>query len=156
MEGLDARLGGLADARDQQAPTVFERVAVQGLRVGSYEWLVTWPPRTLPGGFVIPDWLRRDLTMTPADPFAKAGVSDYRYSIKGVSSRKGFHQVAFRELDEKAAHWNALVRAFELEAGAVGFYALDALGHRFWADAFPDEFASGEAPAPEAKAAESA
>lgn len=140
----------LADARDMRAPTVFESLAVQGLRVGTYEWLVTWPPRPLPRGFVIPDWLRRDLTMTPADPFAKAGVSDYRYSIRGVSSREGFHRVAFRELAEKAAHWNALAKAFGLDAGAVSFYALDALGHRFWADAYPAEFGSGEAPAPEA------
>jgi hypothetical protein len=139
-----------ADARDKRSPSIFERLAVEGLRVGTYEWLVTWPPRALPAGFVIPDWLRRDLAMTPADSFARAGVSDYRYSIRSVSSRKGFHQVAFRELAEKAAHWNALARAFDLEAGAVSFYAIDALSHRFWADAYPGEFASGDAPAPEA------
>lgn len=139
----------LADARTIAAPTVFERLAVQGLRVGTYEWLVTWPPRPLPGGFVIPDWLRRDLALAPPDAFARAGVSDYRYAIRGVVSRAGFHRVAFRELEQKAAHWNALARAFELEAGAVSFYALDALSHRFWADSFPAEFEAGEAPAPE-------
>jgi predicted AlkP superfamily phosphohydrolase/phosphomutase len=74
-----------ADARSVAAPTIFERLAVQGLRVGTYEWLVTWPPRALPGGFVIPDWLRRDLALAPADVFPRAGVSDYRYSIRGVS-----------------------------------------------------------------------
>jgi hypothetical protein len=140
-----------ADARDMQAPSIFERLAVQGLRVGTYEWLVTWPPRALPGGFVIPDWLRRDPAMTPADAFDRAGVSDYRYSIRAASTRQDFHRVAFRELAEKAAHWNALAKAFELEAGAVSFYALDALSHRFWADAYPGEFEGGEAPAPEAK-----
>jgi hypothetical protein len=139
----------LVDARSIASPTVFERLAVQGLRVGTYEWLVTWPPRPLPGGFVIPDWLRRDLAMAPADPFGRAGVSDYRYGIRGVVSRAGFHRVAFRELAQKAAHWNALARAFDLDAGAVSFYALDALSHRFWADSFPAEFEPGEAPAPE-------
>lgn len=139
----------LVDSRTIAAPTVFERLAVQGLRVGTYEWLVSWPPRPLPGGFVIPDWLRRDLAIAPPDAFARAGVSDYRYSIRGVVSREGFHRVSFRELEQKAAHWNALARAFDLEAGAVSFYAIDALSHRFWADSFPAEFEGGEAPAPE-------
>ncbi len=138
-----------ADARTIAAPTIFERLAVQGLRVGTYEWLVTWPPRALPGGFVIPDWLRRDLRMAPADPFERTGTSDYRYSVRGVVSRSGFHKVAFRELSQKAAHWNALARGFDLEAGAVSFYAIDALSHRFWADSFPAEFDAGEAPAAE-------
>ena len=138
-----------ADSRRIAVPTIFERLAVQGLRVGSYEWLVTWPPRALPGGFVIPDWLRRDLALAPSDVFARAGIDDYRYSIRGVVSRSGFHKVAFRELSQKAAHWNALARAFELEAGAVSFYAIDALSHRFWADSFPGEFDADEAPAVE-------
>jgi hypothetical protein len=64
-------------------------------------------------------------------------------------SRSGFHKVAFRELSQKAAHWNALSRAFELEAGAVSFYAIDALSHRFWADSFPGDFDDDEAPAVE-------
>ena len=32
-----------------QVPTIFERLAAQGKRVGIYDYLVTWPPRTLPG-----------------------------------------------------------------------------------------------------------
>jgi hypothetical protein len=138
-----------ADSRTIARPTIFERLAVQGLRVGTYEWLVTWPPRPLPGGFVIPDWLRRDLSLAPSDVFARAGVDDYRYSVRGVATRAGFRRTSFRELERKAAHWNALARAFELDAGAVSFYAIDALSHRFWADSFPAEFADGEAPAVE-------
>jgi len=129
-----------ADARQIAAPTIFERLAVQGMRVGTYEWLVTWPPRPLPGGFVIPDWLRRDLSISPPDVFARAGVSDYRYSNVGLNSRRGYHATSFRELAQKAAHWNALARAFDLQAGAVSFYAIDALSHRFWGDAFPEQF----------------
>jgi hypothetical protein len=138
-----------ADSRTVARATIFERLAVQGLRVGTYEWLVSWPPRPLPGGFVIPDWLRRDLSLSPSDVFARAGVDDYRYSIRGVTSRAGFHRTAFRELEQKAAHWNALARAFDLQAGAVSFYAIDALSHRFWADSFPGEFADGDTPAVE-------
>jgi hypothetical protein len=66
-----------------------------------------------------------------------------------VTSREGFRRVAFRELEQKAAHWNALARGFDLEAGAVSFYALDALSHRFWSDSYPGDFGRGEAPAPE-------
>lgn len=130
----------LTDAREIASPTIFERLAVQGLRVGTYEWLVSWPPRALPGGFVIPDWLRRDLVLSPPDVFARAGVSDYRYSNKGLKTRRGFHTTSFNELAQKPARWNALARSFELDAGAVSFYAIDALSHRFWADSYPAEF----------------
>jgi hypothetical protein len=137
------------DAREIAAPTIFERLAVQGLRVGTYEWLVTWPPRALPGGFVIPDWLRRDGAISPSDAFARAGVSDYRYSNAGITTRAGFHRTSFRELAARPARWNALARAFELDAGAVSFYAIDALSHRFWGDSYPAQFEPGSAPPPE-------
>ena len=134
------------DARAIRSPTIFERLAVQGLRVGTYEWLVTWPPRALPGGFVIPDWLRRDASLSPPDAFARAGIDDYRYT-NAATTRAGFHRVAFRELRARPARWNALARAFDLDAGAVSFYAIDALSHRFWGDSYPDHF-SADAPPP--------
>jgi Type I phosphodiesterase / nucleotide pyrophosphatase len=135
------------DARRIASPTIFERLAVQGLRVGTYEWLVSWPPRALPGGFVIPDWLRRDGTLSPPDVFARAGVEDYRYSNAGITTRAGFHRISFRELAARPARWNALARAYDLHAGAVSFYALDALSHRFWGDSYPEQF-DAEAPPP--------
>ena len=55
------------DARDLAAPTIFERLAAQGVRVGLHEYLVTWPPQPLPNGFVVPGWLRIDDTTHPAD-----------------------------------------------------------------------------------------
>jgi predicted AlkP superfamily phosphohydrolase/phosphomutase len=137
------------DAREIAAPSIFERLAAQGLRVGTYEWLVTWPPRPLPGGFVIPDWLRRDGAISPSDAFVRAGVSDYRYSNVGITTRDGYHRTSFRELAARPARWNALARAFELDAGAVSFYAIDALSHRFWGDSFPAQFEAGSAPPPE-------
>jgi hypothetical protein len=135
------------DAREIASPTIFERLAVQGLRVGTYEWLVSWPPRALPGGFVIPDWLRRDGSLAPPDVFARAGVDDYRYSNTGISTRDGFRRSSFRELAARPARWNALARAFDLHAGAVSFYALDALSHRFWGDSYPEQF-DADAPPP--------
>jgi len=140
-----------ADTRRIASPTIFERLAVQGLRVGTYEWLVSWPPRELPGGFVIPDWLRRDLRISPPDAFTRAGVSDYRYSNAGLRSRRGFHVASFRELAQRPAHWNALARSFDLHAGAVSFYAIDALSHRFWGDSFPEQFDADERPPSEAE-----
>ncbi len=135
-----------ADARTIAAPTIFERLAVQGLRVGSYDWLVAWPPRALPGGFDIPGWLRRDLATQPPGVFSRAGVPDYRYSNTGIKSRKGFYATSFRELARKAATWNQLERFYQIDAGAVSFYAIDALSHRFWADSFPAEFDADEKP----------
>ncbi|MFI5321317.1 MAG: alkaline phosphatase family protein [Myxococcota bacterium] len=140
-----------ADARRIKAPTIFERLAAQGLRVGTYEWLVTWPPRPLPGGFVIPDWLRRDGSLAPPDVFARAGVDDYRYSNRGLTARAGFYTTSFRELEARPSHWNALARAYDLQAGAVSFYALDALSHRFWGDSYPEQFDADAPPPREAR-----
>ncbi len=128
------------DARSLRVPTIFERAAVQGLRVGLFEWLVSWPAQELPGGFVAPAWLRRDGATAPADLFGRAGIPRYAYSNQGLRSRGDFFESSFAELREKPATWNALARSFDLDVGAVTFYALDALSHRFWADSFPEGF----------------
>ena len=126
---------------DRPVPTIFERLAAQGLRVGLYDYLKTWPPRRLPGGFVIPGWTRRDGAVQPPDVFERAGRAPaYRYSNRNLRNRIDFIRSARRELTEKAPQWNALVRAFDPQVGAVTFYSVDALGHRFWLDAFPEQF----------------
>jgi len=130
-----------------RVPTVFERMAARGLRVGLYDYLVTWPPRTLPNGFVIPGWLRRDERVTPPDVFARAGVTPYFYAVDRFHSRESWRANVRREIAEKPERWAALADAFGLDAGAVSFYALDAAGHRFWRAGFPDEFE--EKPSPE-------
>ncbi len=53
------------DRRHVRVPTVWERLTAAGLRVGVYDYLVTWPPRSLPGGVVVPSWLRRDDRLHP-------------------------------------------------------------------------------------------
>jgi hypothetical protein len=123
-----------------RVPTAFERLAARGLRVGLYDYLVTWPPRTLPGGFVIPDWLRRDDRVTPPDVFARAGLTPYAYSMEGVRTLAEFAANARRETSEKPARFLRLAEVFELDVGAIGFYSVDATGHRFWRAAFPKEF----------------
>ena len=131
-----------------QVPTIFERLAAQGRRVGTYDYLVTWPPRPLPGGFVIPGWLRRDESVAPADVFERAGLPGYRYSLEGLASREDYVETSRMELAKKAAHWNALAGAFDLDVGAVTFYSVDGLSHRFWHDSFPEQFGE-DVPAPE-------
>ncbi len=130
-----------------RVPTVFERMAARGLRVGLYDYLVTWPPRSLPNGFMIPGWLRRDERVTPPDVFARAGVEPYVYEVDRFRSRASWAANARRELAEKPARWSRLADAFDLDVGAVSFYALDATGHRFWRAAFPDEFEEKPTPA---------
>ncbi len=136
-----------------QVPTIFERLAAQGRRVGTYDYLVTWPPRPLPGGFVIPGWLRRDPSVTPADAFERAGLPGYRYSLEGLASREDYAAASRQELAHKATHWNALAEAFELDLGAVTFYSFDGLAHRFWHDCFPEQF-DLNVPPPEERYAE--
>lgn len=138
----------LKTAVSLQVPTIFERLSAQGRRVGTYDYLVSWPPRPLPGGFVIPGWLRRDQSVTPADVFERAGLPGYRYSLQGLASREDYVETARQELAGKAHHWNALAEAFDLEVGAVTFYSVDGLSHRFWHDCFPEQFGEGF-PAPE-------
>ena len=62
---------------DVATPTVFERLAARGMRVGLYDYLMTWPPVDLPNGFVIPGWLRRDDAVTPSDVWTRAGTSPW-------------------------------------------------------------------------------
>jgi predicted AlkP superfamily phosphohydrolase/phosphomutase len=124
---------------DVRVPTAFERLAALGLRVGLYDWLVTWPPRSLPGGFVVPGWLRQDERIEPADAFARAGVTPYLYTNE-LETREAHAENALREAREKPARFTALVRAFDAQVAAVTFYALDEASHRFWRAAFPVEF----------------
>ena len=131
-------------ALDRPVPTVFERLAAQGVRVGLYEYLKTWPPPHFPGGFVIPGWTRRDDSITPADALERAGYSPaHRYSLDGLRHRDDYLAETARELAHKAAQWNALSAAFDVQVGTVTFYSIDGRGHRFWLDSFPEQFPEG-------------
>jgi hypothetical protein len=139
----------LQTALDRKVPTVFERLAAAGRRVGLYDYLVTWPPTALPKGFVIPGWTQRDAAVWPPDVFARAGLAPpYRYTLDGLRLRAEYLENARAELRRKAPQWRALAKAFDVEVGAVTFYTVDALSHRFWRDAFPEELV-GEGLAPD-------
>jgi hypothetical protein len=129
-------------------PTVFERLARSGLRVGLYDYLVTWPPQSFPGGFVIPGWLRRDPATTPPDVWERAGTPPFVVDYRTPRTDADYLALSRRELAEKASRWNALVRAFDPEVGAVVFYSADARSHRFWRAAWPDAF-DDELPPPD-------
>jgi hypothetical protein len=129
-----------------RVPTVWERLAARGLRVGLYDYLVTWPPRTLPGGFVIPGWTRLDDAVTPPDVFSRAGVSPYAYSVQTLATPGSAMINAQRELTWKPRRWNRMAEAFSIDVGAVTFYALDLISHRFWRASHPDEYTPGGPP----------
>jgi predicted AlkP superfamily phosphohydrolase/phosphomutase len=131
--------------RDVRVPAMWDRLAAAELRVGLYDWLVSWPPREFPGGFAIPGWLRRDDRVAPADLFARAGVAPYAYSVDDVRTPEEFVANCREELREKPGRFVKLLEAFDADVAGVTFYSVDASSHRFWEDAFPGDFDPGEA-----------
>lgn len=127
-----------------KVPSVFERLAAAGVRVGLYDYLVTWPPRRFPNGFVIPGWLRRDNAVSPPDVWQRARVTRFANSYDHAFTNEDYRRRAMREVEEKAPRWNALAAAFDIEVGAVTFYAIDMTSHRFWEAAYPEQFAEPE------------
>ena len=119
-------------------PSIYERLAVQGKRVGLYDVLMSWPPQPLPDGFVVPGWLRRDETTWPPD--ALDGTSVFRTVYQAKPSNRDYLEQARREIREKAGSWAQLDQRFEPEVGALTFYAVDATSHRYWHASFPDDF----------------
>lgn len=134
---------------DVQVPTVYERLAQAGVPVGLYEVLMTWPPVELPGGFVVPGWLRRDDVVLPSEAAAPEGNAIFRTVYEGKRSNTVYFEQAGREVTQKADGWRALDRTYRPEVGALTFYAVDATSHRFWHLAFPDGV---EGPAPNSEA----
>lgn len=116
-----------------QVPTMWDRLAASGLRVGLYDYLVTWPPRRFPhGGFSVPGWLRRDDSVWPPDLFQRIGLPRYAYSVVNMGSSRDVIANSERELRDKARYWNRLWNELRPDVGAVTFYALDVMSHRFW------------------------
>jgi hypothetical protein len=129
-----------------RVPTIWERLAARGVRVGLYDYLITWPPRTLPGGFVIPGWTRLDGAVTPPDVFARAGVTPYAYSVERLALQGSPVANSRRELTQKPPRWNRLEKAFGIDVGAVTFYSFDLISHRFWRATHPAEFPAEKSP----------
>ncbi len=115
-----------------KVPTIWERLSAGGVRVGLYDYLVTWPPREYPAGFVVPGWLRRDEAVSPPDLFRKIGIPRYAYSVVSLGGPEKVVANSERELVEKPRTWNRLWKEMKPDVGAVTFYALDVMGHRFW------------------------
>jgi hypothetical protein len=125
-------------------PTIFERLASRGHRVGLYDYLVTWPPPSLEDGFVIPSWLRRDEAVTPRDLWTRVRLAPYANSYDGLRGRDDYRDNARRELVLKPPRFIRLRDFFDLELAAVTFYGVDAISHRFWRESFPDDFPNAE------------
>ncbi len=123
-----------------RVPTVWDRFAASGLRVGLYDWLVAWPPRAEPGGFSVPGWLRRDDAVAPPDLFQRIGLPPYSYTVDNLDGAADLLVNVESELREKPRYWRRLWEEFEPDVGAVIFYSLDAVCHRFYHHAFPRQF----------------
>ena len=139
----------LATRVDLEVPTIFERLAAQGHRVGLYDWLVMWPPPVLERGFVVPGWLRRDASVTPADLWSPIGWSPWMNSYVDLRTREAYLENARSELAEKPPRFRKLVESFGCDVAAVVFYGVDAISHRFWRASYPGEFAGAPGAAAE-------
>ncbi len=136
--------GFLATRLDVKTPTVFERLAAAGVRVGLFEYLVSWPPPSLPGGFAAPGWMRRDPSVFPPDLFEQAGVAPWRfdYPEPAFSREEAVAQIR-DELARKPGLFLRLVERFEPEVAATILYGVDRASHRFWREAYPEDFGDG-------------
>lgn len=126
-----------------EVPTTFERLAAAGLRVGLYDYLMTWPPTALPNGFVIPGWLRKDDSVFPTDVWQRAELTPFVNEYDDARTSQDYLDRARLDVREKAPRFIALADAFDLDVGAVSLYAVDMTSHRFWHGAFPAEFDPG-------------
>ncbi|MES1244966.1 MAG: alkaline phosphatase family protein [Acidobacteriota bacterium] len=115
-----------------KVPTMWERLAASGVHVGLYDYLVTWPPQELPGGYVVPGWLRRDESVWPPDLFKRIGMPWYAYAVLEVGGPQQVIANSERELVEKPKVWRRMWDEMRPDVSAVTFYALDVLGHRYW------------------------
>ncbi|MBW2313567.1 MAG: alkaline phosphatase family protein [Deltaproteobacteria bacterium] len=141
--------GFLASRLGMTAPTVFDRLAGAGLRVGLFEYLVSWPPPSFPGGFVAPGWMRRDATVWPQDLFERAGVAPWRFDHPRPAFSRAENVAGIRqELVRKPEAFRALLRTFEPDVAATIFYGVDRASHRFWRDAYPEDFNGDSKPGP--------
>lgn len=141
----DHGIGGFLGTRlALRVPTVFDRLAGAGLRVGLFEYLVTWPPPAYPDGFVASGWMRRDPSLWPPDLFERAGLEAWRFDHpRPAFSREETVAGIRQELARKPAIFAKLLSTYRPDVAAVTFYSVDRASHRFWRDAYPGDFAAG-------------
>jgi hypothetical protein len=130
--------GFMATRMQLRTPTLFERLARDGRRVGLYDYLVTWPPPALPSGFVAPGWMRRGPEVWPADLWERTGTGAYRVEYDRPLTREEHIAEIRQELARKPATFTALLEAWKPDVAATIVYAVDRTGHRFWRDGWPD------------------
>jgi len=123
-----------------EVPSSFERLAAAGLRVGLYDYLMTWPPSSLPGGFVIPGWLRRDASVTPSDVWSRIPFAPHAIDYDTPTTSEDYLRLARRDVEAKPERFLALADAFALDVAATIVYSVDATSHRFWHGLHPEDF----------------
>ncbi len=123
-----------------KVPSAYERLAADGVRVGLYDVLVTWPPADLPGGFVIPGWLRRDASVMPEDAWARTGLEPYVNDYDRMRTTRDYLEGSRLEVSLKPERFLALAKAFDTRVTATTIYSPDMTSHRFWHAAYPEDF----------------
>lgn len=127
-----------------RVPTVFERLSAAGLKVGLYDYLITWPPRPLPGGFMIPGWLRLDDRVEPADLAVRAGWPEgekpFVHNVVDVGGLGPTAASIRAELKHKAGDFLRVANAFDLDVAAVNYYGVDVASHHFFHTLEPEAF----------------
>lgn len=123
-----------------QVPSIYERLAAAGYRVGLYDMLMTWPPAPLPNGFSVPGWLRRDENTWPADALDTSNAPLFRTVYQGKPSNRDYLDQQLREVSEKANSWKVLRDRFDPQLGALTFYCVDSASHRYWHASYPEDF----------------
>lgn len=97
-------------ATDCAVPRFWDILHAAGLSVGTWKWLVTWPPEQI-GAFQVPAWLAPEPDTWPTDlSFIKEIELSRRMSRKQVAARRGLSALAW----EGARHglrFSTLVRA---------------------------------------------
>lgn len=92
------------------APRFFDIAAHEGLRVGIYKWLVTWPPHPVQG-FMVPAWLAPSPETWPKDmSWVKELELSRRLERKSVIARRSTLQLAWEGF-RHGLRWSTLRQA---------------------------------------------
>ena len=115
---------GLSIRSDQAKAARFWDIARnEGMSVGLYKWLVTWPPPShTVSGFTVPGWLAGDATTHPESmSWVKAIEMSNRVHRKTVESKESLPELVFAGVFQ-GLRWSSLwegVRIMALEPGLL-------------------------------------
>lgn len=113
-----------------KAPRFWNIAESEGLSVGIYKWLVTWPPERLERGFMVPAWLAKSAETTPSTlSVVKELELSQRQRRQAVNSGRSLVFLV-PDLIRAGVRWSTLREAcwwrLRMKLGAVSPEELDA------------------------------